>query len=80
MITEDAILKFIPTRVSGTGFGASKFTQFGLNLSSGSGSDSVSGSGFRLFHTPNYSTLESGEKMWKSLFELVTWSALNMVL
>ena len=42
MITEDAILNFIPTRVSGTGFSAS---QFGLNLSSGSGSVSVSGSG-----------------------------------
>ena len=26
MVTEDAILNFIPTRVSGTGFSASQFT------------------------------------------------------
>ena len=49
MIKEDAILNFIPTRVSGTGL-----VWFGLNLSSGSGSGSGSvsgsgsGSGFRI--------------------------------
>ena len=74
MITEDAILDFIPTRVSGTGFSASQFTYYliGLNLSSGSGSVSGSGSGFRIpaFPYAHFQTVLDFEKT-RALWDLL---------
>ena len=57
MITEDAILNFIPTRVSGTGFSASQF-QLKVSIKVPDPVPvpfpaPVPDSGFRLFHTPS---------------------------
>ena len=59
MITEDAILNFIPTRVSGTGFSASQFTMVSIYIPGPVPVPvpfpfpaPVSDSGFQLFHMP----------------------------
>ena len=79
MITEDAILNFISTRVSGTtGNWFQCFPVYpGLNSSSGSGS----GSGFLLFHTPLLSLSKSCLRSHSILTKLINnnWLRLHRI-
>ena len=73
MITEDAILNFIPTRVSGTGFSASQ-SQF--KFRSGSVSVSGSGSGFRILAFPY--ALDIHESAMEAFLALIRYNELKI--